>query len=152
MLCETSGFSIFYKRGEMVVLISCNGLFHPFHAANEFISVCARQAKNDGSGKGLAPDRRQAITRTHANPVHLRMYAALGEMSVEWPWNRWVHRSQESTRKSQYRHNKAQQTLNINRGIHYHISYDIVSVIVNVVSGNVSSASGIFMPVFLSQK
>ena len=33
------------------------------------------------SGNGLAPNRRQAITWTNADPFHWRMYAALGEMS-----------------------------------------------------------------------
>ena len=32
-----------------------------------------------GSGNGLAPHRQQAITWTNADPVHWRLYAALGE-------------------------------------------------------------------------
>ena len=31
-----------------------------------------------GSGNGLAPNKRQAITWTNADPIHRRMYAALG--------------------------------------------------------------------------
>ena len=31
-----------------------------------------------GSGNGLAPNRRQTITWTYADPVHWRIYAALG--------------------------------------------------------------------------
>ena len=31
-----------------------------------------------GSGNGLAPKRRQAITWTNADPAHWRIYAALG--------------------------------------------------------------------------
>ena len=35
----------------------------------------------NGSGNGLAPNRRQVITWTNDDPVHWRIYAALGEMS-----------------------------------------------------------------------
>ena len=35
-----------------------------------------------GSGNGLAPNRRQAITRTNVDPVHGRIYAALGGAKV----------------------------------------------------------------------
>ena len=31
-----------------------------------------------GSGNGLAPSRRQAIIWTNADPIHWRIYAALG--------------------------------------------------------------------------
>ena len=39
-----------------------------------------------GSGNGLAPTRPQAITWPNADPVHLRIYAALGgdELSISW--------------------------------------------------------------------
>ena len=54
---------------------------------------------NPGSGNGLAPNRWQAITSTNADPVHWRIYAALGEMcsSVDaytgpHPNNHWVSR------------------------------------------------------------
>ena len=33
---------------------------------------------NIGSGNGLAPNKRQAITWTNADQVHRRIYAALG--------------------------------------------------------------------------
>ena len=33
---------------------------------------------NTGPGNGLLPVRRQAITRTNTDPVHWRIYAALG--------------------------------------------------------------------------
>ena len=42
------------------------------------------QYAGTGSGNGLAPNRRQAITWTNADPVHRRiymMYVAHGEMS-----------------------------------------------------------------------
>ena len=42
------------------------------------------------SGNGLRPNRRQAITWTHADPVHWRIYAASGrdELNI---WHRTVY-------------------------------------------------------------
>ena len=37
------------------------------------------QQTSIGSGNGLAPNRRQAIIWTNDDPVHWRIYAALGE-------------------------------------------------------------------------
>ena len=43
----------------------------------------------------MAPERRQAITWTHADPVHRRIYAALGETWVRYHFSdiRPIHRS-----------------------------------------------------------
>ena len=39
---------------------------------------CDWQQSSIGSGNGLAPVRRQAINWTNADPVHRRIYTALG--------------------------------------------------------------------------
>ena len=39
------------------------------------------------SGNGLAPDKRHAITGTSADPVHRRIYAALGEDELRYTVN-----------------------------------------------------------------
>ena len=40
--------------------------------------VCSQSVNwNIGSENGLAPNRRQTIIWTHADPIHLRMYVAL---------------------------------------------------------------------------
>ena len=39
------------------------------------------QKASIGSGNGLAPNRRQAIIWTNADPVRWRIYATQGEMS-----------------------------------------------------------------------
>ena len=50
-----------------------------------FTETCSHESNwqytSIGSGNGLAPYRRQAITLTNDDPVHWRIYAALGEMS-----------------------------------------------------------------------
>ena len=47
-----------------------------------FTEICSQESNwqkaSIGSGNGLAPNRRQAITWTNADPVHWRTYAALG--------------------------------------------------------------------------
>ena len=43
-----------------------------------FLSVQLTTRQHWFSGNGLAPNRRQAISWTNANPVHWRIYAALG--------------------------------------------------------------------------
>ena len=56
---------------------------------SNFTAVCSQgstqQLVSIGSGNGLAPNRRQAITWTNAYPVHWRIYAALlhGETTEE---------------------------------------------------------------------
>ena len=40
-----------------------------------------------GSGNGLAPNRRQAITWPNADPVHWHMYAALGGDELNHYWS-----------------------------------------------------------------
>ena len=51
-----------------------------FHS--NFTEVCSQgpnwQWVSVGSGNGLTPNRRQAITRANAGPVHWHIYAALG--------------------------------------------------------------------------
>ena len=59
------------------------------HFDSNFTEVCSWgsnwQRVCIGSGNGLVPNRRQAITWTNLDPVHLCMYAALGgdELSFE---------------------------------------------------------------------
>ena len=43
-----------------------------------FFQDSNRQWASIGSGNGLAPNRRQAITWTNADQVHWRIYAAVG--------------------------------------------------------------------------
>ena len=54
---------------------------------SNFTEICYQefswQEHSIGSGNGLGSNRRQAITRTNDDPVHWRIYAALGEMSVK---------------------------------------------------------------------
>ena len=49
---------------------------------SNFTEVCSKgsnwQKVNIGSSNGMALNRRQAITWTNADPVHRRIYAALG--------------------------------------------------------------------------
>ena len=50
-----------------------------------FTETCSQESiwqwGSIGAGNGLTPNRRQAITWTNTDPVHLPIYAALGEMS-----------------------------------------------------------------------
>ena len=59
-----------------------------FHFNSHFTEVCSSgsnwQKVSIGSGNGLAPVRRQAITWTNADPVHWRIYAALGGDELKW--------------------------------------------------------------------
>ena len=49
----------------------------------KFTEVCSHQQALGGSRKGLAPYRRQAITRTNDHPVHWRMNTSLNSnMSI----------------------------------------------------------------------
>ena len=47
--------------------------------------ICSQESNwqyaSIGSGNGLAPNTREAISQTNAYPVHWRIYAALEEMS-----------------------------------------------------------------------
>ena len=45
------------------------------------------QSAGIGSGDGLVPNRRQIIIWTNGDPVHGRMYAALGETSTYKTWD-----------------------------------------------------------------
>ena len=51
-----------------------------------FTKICSQESNwqwtGIGSGNGLAPTRWQAITRTNADPVHWRIYVALGGRRV----------------------------------------------------------------------
>ena len=53
-----------------------------FYSSSSFTEVCSQGSNwhrgKISSGNGLAPDRRQAITWTSADPVHRRIYAAPG--------------------------------------------------------------------------
>ena len=63
---------------------------------SNFSDVCSRglnwQQVSVGSGNGLAPNRRQVIIGTNANPVHWRICAALGgdEIIMLIAWHRCV--------------------------------------------------------------
>ena len=58
-----------------------------FYFASNFTKEGSRlsnwQFCSIGSGYGLAPDRRQAITWTNADPVHQRIYAAPGRNELK---------------------------------------------------------------------
>ena len=45
------------------------------------------QSTSIGPGNGLAPNRRQAITWTNIDPVHWRIYAALGRYELNQDWD-----------------------------------------------------------------
>ena len=49
----------------------------PIRMSMKFVSKIPIEYASIGSGNGLAPNRRQAITWTNAEPVHWRIYAAL---------------------------------------------------------------------------
>ena len=53
-----------------------------YNSISNFTEICCQESNwqkaSIGSGNGLVPNRRQAITWTNDGPVHWRIYAALG--------------------------------------------------------------------------
>ena len=56
---------------------------------SNFTEMCSQESNwqkaSIGSGNGLAPNRRQAIIWTNADPVRWRIYAALGRDELNKP-------------------------------------------------------------------
>ena len=60
---------------------------------NEKFVHCISNQIGFGSGNGLAPNRWQAITRTNADPVHRRIYLALGGDELQENCRHQVHQA-----------------------------------------------------------
>ena len=63
------------------------------NSESDFTEICRQESNwqlaSLGSGNGLAPNRRQAITWTNAGPVQWRIYAALGgDDLTHWGWDK----------------------------------------------------------------
>ena len=71
-----------------------NDMFkHIFLNEDIWISLGSNwQYDSIGSDNGLAPSRRQAIILTNADPIHWRIYVALGgdELTIDWGQDKMV--------------------------------------------------------------